>query len=385
MKKYFLFCAVFALVLVGAGCSRVDDGEDTRMNDDPSSMKEETGPIKLGFIGPLTADAAELGNDARIATEIAVEEINEAGGINGRELQVIYEDGKCNPKDGTSAAVKLSEVDQVPVIIGALCSGETTGAAPVAERNETVLFSYCSMSSAPPISEAGDYIFRSYPSDAFQGKFAAEYIYNEMGKRKVAVLAGLTDWGIGIRDAFVNRFEELGGEIVLSANFTQGNKDFRTELTKVKNSEAELLYFAAFTDSAVAGLKQIREVGLEMEVFGGDAWSDPDVQNAEGGEGIMFTLPSITTDSDELKAKIEEKGGNTTVCVPRAYDNTKLIAEIMTEVGTNSRKIKDALYKVKDYEGVGGLLTMDEKGDPTIAMYRVMQIVNGEEKELFKQ
>src|SRR3989344_5758192 len=131
--------------------------------------------IRIGFIGPLSGDVASIGQSVKAAIELGVEEVNQAGGINGQPLEVIYEDGKCGPKDSTDAANKLINIDKVPVIIGGGCSSETLAAAPIAETSKVTLLSYCS--SNPKITESGDYIFRTYPSDAFQGKVAAEKIY----------------------------------------------------------------------------------------------------------------------------------------------------------------------------------------------------------------
>ena len=226
--------------------------------------------IKIGFIGPLSGDVASMGQSAKAAVELAVEEINSNGGVSGRPLEVIYEDGKCEPKDSTSAANKLVNIDGVAVIIGGLCSGETLAAAPIAEIGKTVLLSYCS--SNPKITEAGDYIFRDYPSDAFQGKVAAEKIYNELNAKNVAILYCLGDWCVGIKDVFKKRFGELGGSITIEEGYEQDARDLRTQITKIKDSKPDLIYFLGYTEASIVGLKQLKEMGVEIPKFGGDAW-----------------------------------------------------------------------------------------------------------------
>ena len=142
------------------------------------------GSYKIGVMFPLTGDAAIYGMPAQMSAKIAVEEINSKGGVNGRKLELIYEDSKCNPKDGNAAAQKLVNIDKVKVIIGGYCSGETLGAAPITESNEVILIS--PSSSSPDITKAGDFVFRLAPSDAFAGVVASDYAFNEMKSKKAA-------------------------------------------------------------------------------------------------------------------------------------------------------------------------------------------------------
>lgn len=370
MNKYRILLGLAAVLLIGgAGCSAVQEGTvDT-------TPTEDTSPIKIGWLGPLTGDAGSLGSDALAGAQIAVDELNEAGGVNGRMLELVAEDGKCNPKDATAAGNKLITLDKVPAIVGGLCSGETTAVAPIAEQNKVVLFSGCS--SAPNITDAGDYIFRSYPSDAFQGKVAADHIYNKLGKKKVAVLADLGDWGQGVKGSFEAAYAELGGEIVYSDDFQQTERDFRTQLTKVKSSDAELLYFMGFTEATLPALKQIKELGLELPLLGGDTWSDAEITGSELGEGIQFVIGDVEVKNEEWVKKLTDTGANNTVCAPQVYNNVKILADIMSRVGTDSTMIKDELYKVKDYQGINMSVTIDENGDLATADYVVKEVKDG--------
>ncbi len=374
MKKAgFLVAVAGAMLLVGAGCSSLP-GEKQVTTGSYLPSREESGPIKVGWLGPLTGDAASVGQDTLKGAQLAVDEINAAGGVGGRKLELVVEDGKCNPKDAAQAGNKLINVDKVPVIFGGLCSGETTAVAPVAEQNKVLLISGCS--SAPSITTAGEYVFRSYPSDLHQGKFAAEYVYNKLGKKKVATLAVLGDYGTGIKNAFEAAFKQLGGEIVLSQDYAQDARDLKAQLTKVKGSGAELLYFVGYTEASIAGLKQAKELGLNLPMLGGDAWDDSKIHANSFAEGMMYTVYSANT-SDAWKAKLKDKGGNPTVCVPRTYDNVKLVSSLMKQAGPDATKLKDALYGVKDYPGEAGPITFDGNGDPTFAQYDVKVVKYG--------
>ena len=146
MKR--LLVPLFALGILLSACSPSDDG---------------TGPIKIGFIGPLTGEASPYGVDTLNGAKLAVDEINEAGGVNGRMIEIIAEDGRCTGTDAASAAQKLVNVDKVVAIVGGQCSGETLAAAPIAESAKVVMIS--PVSSSPDVTAAGDFIFRDYPSD----------------------------------------------------------------------------------------------------------------------------------------------------------------------------------------------------------------------------
>ncbi|MBT3419495.1 MAG: ABC transporter substrate-binding protein [Candidatus Magasanikbacteria bacterium] len=380
-KQISLFLGAFAcLALIGGGCAVVEETPDDIISTDGEEVTEEA-PIRIGWMGPLSGDLSSLGEDALAAAELAVEEVNEAGGIDGRLLELVAEDSRCNAKDATAAANKLINIEGVKLINGAACSPETTAVAPIAEQNKVIVLSYCS--SAPPITDAGDYIFRSYPSDAFQGVFAANYIYNDLGKRKVAIMNTQDDWGIGLSGAFKNRFEELGGEITSKDEFTPDRKDFRSELTKIKASDAELVYFPGFTEASIAALKQVTELGIEKPFFGGDTWADTTIHESGLAEGITFVVPK-TSLSDDFVSKMEARGANPTVCSPRAYDNIKLFASIIEDVGTDTEKIKEALYNTRNFEGVAGPISFDENGDLTIAEYDVFRIEDGEQVMLTK-
>lgn len=338
-----------------------------------------SGPVVLGFIGPLTGDAANIGQNSKAAVSIAVEEINAAGGIGGQNLEIIYEDGQCNGKTASNAANKLINVDKVPVILGGACSGETSAFAGASEQAKVVTLSYCS--SVPTLTQAGDYIFRDYPSDLYQGKFGAEYAYNNLGKKKVAVLYVKSDWGTGIEKVFVDSFKALGGEIVAEEGYEQTSRDLRSQLTKIKGAKPDLVYFLGYTEATIPGLKQAAELKLNVPMLGGDAWDDSKIFTEAGkaAEGIMYTVVSSPL-SDAFKAKMKEKVGSDeiTVCSPNAYDATKIIAEVISKVGTDSTKIKDELYKVSFVGGVSAdKIEFDANGDPVGASYVVKIVKDG--------
>ncbi|MDD5193241.1 MAG: ABC transporter substrate-binding protein [Candidatus Nanoarchaeia archaeon] len=380
-NKIWLVLGIIVIVLLGV--LLIFNAANSGSSTGKAVTGSEKEPIKIGSIGPLTGDVSSIGLNEKAAIELAVDEINSKGGISGRKIQVIYEDGKCSAKDGSNAANKLMNIDNVVAIIGGTCSSETIASAPIAEETKTVMISPCS--SSPKITEIGDYIFRDYPSDSYQGAEAANFIYNNLGKKKVAVLYVLSDWGVGIQQVFEPKFKDLGGEIVASEGYEQTTKDLRTQLTKIKQANPDVIYFLGYTEASAIGLKQIKELGINAEIVGGDAWDDKVIFEKAGdaAEGIIFFIPYAPLTS-EFKESMKEKLGSNeiTICSSQAYDGVYLLKQVIEKVGTDPTKIKDELYKIKDYPGVSGTISFDSNGDLEKAQYAIKVVRNGNSQNL---
>lgn len=341
-------------------------------------------PIKIGFIGPLTGEAANIGQNVKSAVEIAVQEVNNAGGINGRQLEVIYEDGQCSGKESINAFNKLVNVDRVAVIFGGACSSETMSFVSAAEEMKKVVLSYCA--SSPALTDAGDYIFRNVPSDTYQGDFVAKYFYNNLNKKRAAILYENSDYGNGIKEYFDKKYKELGGEVIIEEGYEQSSRDLRTQISKIKEANPEIIFFIGHTGATIPGLKQIKDIGLNIPVFGADAWSDPEIYSQAGvaAEGVMYSTVYSSLD-DSFKYKMREKVGNDeiTICSPQAYDGIKLLADVISRAGDDSEKIKNELYKEKYKNGVSAsLIEFDNNGDMKSADYVVKTIKNGKTIDL---
>lgn len=342
-----------------------------------NSADTGTGPIKVGFIGPLTGDAASIGTIDEAAVQIAADEINQGGGVNGRQLNMTYEDGQCAATPASNAANKLINADKVVAIIGGLCSTETATFAPAAMQSKVIVFSYGS--SAPNLSQTGKYFFRDYPSDAFQGKFAAEYAYNTLGARKIAVIYHISDWGTGIKTVFEQRFKELGGQIVAEAGEPQTATDYRTDLSKAKAANPDYIYAPTYPQGGTALLKQASELGIKAKFLGADAWDDPQLAKDATNLGldIVYTVGK-TQATDAFKSKLSTKTGSNDVPIgaPQAYDAVYMLAQAIKTAGTDPDKLADALRATK-YDGVGGHYEFDQNGDLTVANYQVKRMANG--------
>jgi len=343
------------------------------VNNNPKSTES----IKIGYIGAFTGDMAAMGLGEQKAAMLAVDEINKAGGINGRPIEMIYEDSKCNAGVAASAANKLINVDGVKYILGGLCSSETLAIAPIAESSKVVVIS--PVSSNPAISNAGDYTFRVYPSDAFQGKVAAEFAFNNLSARKVAVLSCISDYCSGLAEVFKRNFVALGGQVVSTQEFEQTSRDLKTQLAVIKDSNPDLIYSLAYTDSSIAFLQQAEELGINVTFFGGDTWGEYTIWNNTRGiaDGSMYLVPKTVSNKD-FENRLNAKFGGPQELVLAAlntYDIVYIYKTIISAVGDDSEAVKNALYAL-DYKGLSGHVTFDSNGDLKTAEYDVMIVRN---------
>jgi branched-chain amino acid transport system substrate-binding protein len=345
--------------------------------------------IKLGAILPLTGDAAEYGLPEQAGIQIAMEEINANGGVNGKQLEVIIEDAKCDAKDATTATQKLIDVDGVKVIIGGACSSETIAAAAITEPKQILLLS--PTASNPSITAIGDFVFRTYPSDAFSASVAAEYAMKQ-GWKTAAIISEQKDYAQGLRNTFKETFNRLGGSIVADETFGPDDTDFKTQAAKIIREKPDVI--AVYPQAPAKGvliIKQLRESGAKQQLIGAEILITPGAakENADLLEGFIGLEPAFdpsNTKAAGLFAKYKAKNNKDPpqpFFMASAYDDVYLIAEaIKANNGVvDTAQIRDFLYAVKDWDGAVGKLTIDKNGDP-IMSFAIKQVKGGAPMEL---
>ena len=340
------------------------------------NTEQADGPIKIGFSLPLTGDIASFGESARAGAELAIDDINTTGGINGRQIIPVFEDDQCVSRMGATVFNKLTGVDKVDAIVGPLCSSIAGGSLPIAEQSETPTLFWA---SAPGLPELGEHLFRSWPSDTFAGRRSAEFIYNDLEKRKVAVLHINDDWGVGLRNVFTEVFKELGGTIVFEDGVLANDTDLKTTLSKVKATNPEALYMPVYPANAVAAFQDIRELNIDIPVVDGEGFEDPSVLELPQAEGAFINIAKWDN-PEEFKARVfEHTGVDPNFMAALAYDAVHLLASVINEYGTDSDALVEGLSKVSYTEGVSiPLIEFDENGDLKSAVYETKVIQNGE-------
>lgn len=346
-----------------------------------------TGPVKVGVILPLSGDAASYGTPVKNAIALAVEEINKAGGIAGQQVEPIYEDGQCKGDVAATAAQKLINVDKVKIILGGGCSGETLAFTPLAEQNKVIVFS--SLSSSPDISKAGDYIFRNAPSDLEPAIQLAELVYKS--HKRIGIISEQTDYAQAFRRVFSEKYNALGGEIVADELFKQGEKDFKTYLTKIKSKKPEAIFVDPQTGIA-AGLiaKQAKELGVKAQLYGIYWTTDKDFFAAAKGAADGFIALDFVADTNNQKvadfmAKYRAKYNEDPTFPQYAvlgYDAPYIIKEAIEKAGYDTTKIKDFLYTIKNYNGIIGIYGFDQNGDVVGIKFKAFKIRGGKAEPL---
>lgn len=337
---------------------------------------EEPNEVKIGAILPLTGDAASWGEAGKEGIELAVSEINSKGGINGRKLEIIYEDTQANPEKGASAMLKLATIDKVPAVVGDIVSATTLAAAPIAEKNKVVLLS--PTASAPKITHAGKYIFRIWPSDLTEGTAIANFAAKDLGLKRVAILYIQNDYGIGLRDVFKKVFTQLGGKIIEAVAYKPDETNFRAHLTKIVKKSPEAIYLVSYYKDAALVLKQAKELKITTQFLGTTAVEEPKLIEiaGEAAEGLIYPISSGYDPKSqdkvvqEFNKRFKEKYGKAPGFVQaQCYDALKILAYVISKGNYTGEAIQKALEGLKDYHGVTGVISFDENGDvikPTI-------------------
>src|SRR3989338_5873954 len=331
--------------------------------------------VMIGYIAPLTGPASIYGEPATKAALMAQDEINEKGGIKGRMLRLIVEDGKCDGKEAVSAAHKLIDVDKVGEILGGHCSTESLAIAPVAEQSKVIQLA--SITSSPYLTEAGDYIFRNHPSSQLYISRAADYAFDK-GYKRIAALYELKEFPQGAYDVFKKQLEIRGGTAVISGVFSTDDNDIRSQLTKINDIRPDAIFFVSQgSDKAILFLQQMKELRMleKYPVVGGVTLVTKDAFLRSNGllNSNMSATDGYSNPDDERTKQflIGYQGLNNEIpptvlfYVTSSYDAVYLIKDAISSCRDeyDTECIKEFLYNVKNWKGAAGTLTIDKSGD----------------------
>ena len=338
--------------------------------------------IKIGVTMPLTGYAASYGEDAKRGVELAIDQVNSAGGIGGKKLEAIFEDDGGVGKTGVAAIQKLITVDKVPVVVDGMMSSTALPASPICRENKVVFVG--TLTSHPEVTSPGGYIYRIASSDVINANVTAKFVYNELKFTKAAGLFATTDYAVRFKELVRKRFEKLGGTWVGSDEFQQGATDYRTQLAKIKEKNPETLLVVATHKEAAQMLRQMVELKFRPVLIGTSMFDDPKLIELAGdaAEGVYFTTgagtaPGLEKVQEDFKAAFQAKfGAEPAICAQYFYDATNLAIEAMKSGGTTGPEIDKAMAKTKDYVGVTGSITFNEIGD-RIFPTTMMKVENG--------
>jgi branched-chain amino acid transport system substrate-binding protein len=371
MKKLIgLTLVLMLLASMFAGCGGTQDAAED----------DATGPIYFAWVGPLTGDAKQYGDTEIIATELARDKINEAGGILGRELIIEYFDDKNDATEAVTIANKVVGEEKFTAIIGHFSSTPSMAAAPI--YNEAELIMYSPTASHADYSGIGEYIFRNTPTQAIETSAYADYVYNTMGITRVGMLYVNDDWGNNITKVFTEEFEALGGTITAKENYITGQtKDFTPMITKIKASDTDAFFPVAYYAESAQILIQADKLDFDKQIILSSSALKEELITVAGpiSEGV-FLMNAFTPDIDkpEFVAVMQQykdaTGKNGDAFVMQPYDVVMQLATAIESTGSADSipAIRDTLAAMKDYDCLAGKYSMNELGDAV----RELQAIN---------
>lgn len=366
VAKVFMASTLFAGIL--AGCSGAKE----------SSGGSSSDSIKVGVNLELSGNVASYGESLEKGIDLAVEEINKDGGVNGKKLDIIKVDNKSEAAEATNGAIKLTSQDKVTAIIGAATSGNTVAQAQMANDTKTVLITPSGTSPNVTVNEDGDvneYVFRTSFIDPFQGTVAANFAAKDLKVKNAAIFAdSASDYSKGLAESFKETFKDAGGKIVAEEAYVGKDTDFRATLTRIKAKNPEFIFIPGYYEEVGLIVKQARELGITVPLMGADGWDSPKLIELAGAEALNNTFITnhySAEDKDEnmqafLTAFKDQNDGD----APNAfnalgYDTVYLLADAIKRAGsTDSSKIKDELAKTKDLSLVTGIYSVDKNHHP---------------------
>ena len=356
--RNLLLPAIIVVLALVFSCSRQPQN---------SEPQPDRTTIKIGYFGDLTGPTYNFGMSANNGVLMAAAKTNQEGGLNGRQIDIVVQDDRGSAEEAARLTAKLIDQYKVVAVIAGGVSGNSRAAAPKAQSSHIPLIS--PSSTDPAVTQAGDYIFRACFVDSFQGEVMASFAADKLKAKKAAILFDInSSYGRGLTEYFETSFRKLGGEIVNKQSYTQGDSDFKGQLSSIKAAEPDVIYIPGYYLEVALIAKQARALGLNQPLLGGDGWDAPELWQL-GGDALNGSFISTHYSPDDpspnIQEFVQEYKQRYQNLVPDAhaalaYDATRLLFDAIKRAGTtDGAQLRDALANTKNFEGVTGLISMD--------------------------
>lgn len=338
-----------------------------------ASCSKPSTTIKVGEIASLTGKEAAFGQSSHKGTVLAIEELNRTGGLLGRQLELVSEDNQTKAGESATIAKKLISRDKVIALLGEVASSRSLEMAPIAQASRVPMIS--PSSTNPAVTETGDYIFRVCFIDPFQGVVMAKFAKDTLKVRRVALLTSVSSaYSVGLAKYFKERFAADGGSVVMEQKFSEGDKDFKAQLTAVKAAGVDGIFVPGYYTEAALICKQAKDLGLTLPIFGGDGWEAPQLVEI-GGTAVEGTYYSTHYSPENKSPAVQEfvkkfqqrwNGETPDAMAALGYDSAMVLADAVKRAGTtDGAKLRDAIAATRGYPGVTGGTTIDAQRNAT--------------------
>lgn len=326
----------------------------------------ETGQIVVGYYGDLTGRTSNFGVSTRNGVLMAADEINKAGGINGRQITILSEDDEGRPEKAATVVTKLIDQDRVIALLGEVASGNTLAAAPKAQSARVPMIS--PSSTNPAVTQVGDYIFRVCFIDPFQGEVMAKFAANTLKARSAAIMLDFNSpYSRGLTEFFEKSFTKLGGQVVSKQSYTQGDRDYKGQLTSIRSLNPDVIYVPGYYGEVGVIAKQAKQLDIKAPLLGGDGWDAPQLWEL-GGDSLngsfMSNHYSVEDPSPAIQKFVADFKARYNIApdalAALGYDAMRVLADALKRSGTSEGPaLRDAIAATKEFAGVTGVITIN--------------------------
>jgi branched-chain amino acid transport system substrate-binding protein len=332
-----------------------------------------TDTIRIGEFASLTGKEATFGTSSHEGTMLAIEEINAAGGVLGRQLELFFEDNRSTQGESSTIAKKLINSDRVVALLGEVASGRSLEVAPLAQSSRIPMIS--PSSTNPEVTRVGDYVFRVCFTDPFQGRLLATFARDSLKAKKIAIFSDVASaYSVGLAQYVREPWVAGGGEVVSEQKYTGGDKDFKAQLTVIKNARPDAILVPGYYTDVGLIVAQARQLGITVPLFGGDGWEAPELIEIAGADNLVGTYYSTHFSPARTEEPLAQKfvaaykarynGKVPDAMAALGYDSALVLADAMRRAGTtDGPALRDALAATKDFPGATGLTTLDANRD----------------------
>jgi branched-chain amino acid transport system substrate-binding protein len=363
------------------GCGNKGSGEikpdGTGAGSAPEAMKE----WRVGAYLSLSGENTAFGIDTREGIELAVDDINKAGGIKQKPMKVLFEDDKSNANEANNKVLQLIDRDKVVALLGEVASARSRAGGIVANKKKIPMIT--PSSTNPDVTRVGPFVFRVCFTDDVQGQMGAEFVINKLGKKKIAILFASDDlYSSGLAKEFRDYAKKIGGEIVIEKSFLQKETNFTTYINEIKDAKPDIIYAPIYYQAMVPIARQASAVGIKGDMFvGGDGW-DAEVLLTDAGkemDGAYFTnhyAPGVPWPNAQkfLSQYTTRFKRSPTSLAAMGYDATMLLADAIGRAKTDTpESIRDAIATTKDFPGATGNITInaERNADKAIVIVQI--------------
>lgn len=331
-------------------------------------FSQDKDTIKVGVFVDLSGPTASFGESTKNGIQLAADEINNAGGINGKKIELFYKDDQAYPEKAKKAVEELISEHKVDVILGEVVSTLSLTAAPVAQLGKIPMITPASTNLK--VTEVGDYIFRTCFIDPLQGEAMAKFAFYQLNLRRVAIFGDVnSDYSKGLSENFKKTFTAMGGKIVTEQFYTQQDENFKGQLKVIRKSKPDAIYLPGYYGQTAQIAKEARELKMNMPLLGGDGWDSPELWKL-GGEALInsyitnhFASDNSSSAVQNFIVKYETKfKSKPDSLAALAYDTVYLLADALKRAKTtDGENLRDALQQTRDFYGVTGKIERFDK------------------------